>query len=108
MPLYYVIIQHFFDVYRLFMCASSTWSVISNPQCKRVCRMTGLMEASSARVFAADILLHSCDLNRPLGPALFSQRDICRASSPLRRPLKNRQYLELGNLKAILSGHIII
>ena len=34
----------------------------------------------------ASILLHNCDRNRPLGPALLAHRDICRASSGDRRP----------------------
>ena len=43
----------------LLLCFSSTSSVISNPQCNSVCRITGLILASSDVVPAAMILLHS-------------------------------------------------
>ncbi len=54
--------------------------------------MTGEILASSAFAPPAMILLQSCDLKRPVGPAHLSQRSTWRSSSEVRRPEKNRQY----------------
>lgn len=48
-----------------FRCFCRTLDVISSPQCSKVCRITGLILASSKVVCAAKILLHSWDRNRP-------------------------------------------
>lgn len=71
-----------------FPCLRRISSVISSPQCNKVCRITGLTLASETWVKppAAKILLQSWERNLPFGPALFSHRPICLSSSVHRLP----------------------
>lgn len=73
--------------------AETSACVTSNAQCSSVCRMTGDTRPSSNAAFAAIILLSSARFHRPFGPATPVQREIWRASSAVRRPVKKRQYL---------------